>query len=114
MNWRVIGCGTLAVAVFVAVGVAAIWRADAPAECPDQLPYEPATYHLLGSPASTPALPGVSEPLERTGTVSFGLARWDVWVESGREPVASGERLPDRIVLDCGDDTFQAYERGTE
>ncbi|CAN5257867.1 hypothetical protein BH23CHL9_BH23CHL9_14020 [soil metagenome] len=114
MNWRVLGCGTPAAAVFVGVALWSVLRADAPAECPAQLPYEPAAYRQVGSATEEPILPGVADRLERTGTVSFGLARWDVWVEPGRGPVASGESLPERIVLDCGDGTFHAYERGTE
>ena len=114
MNWRVFGCGTLAAAVFIVVGLLSVWRADAPAECPDRLPYEPAAYEQIGPATEEPILPGISGRLERTGTVSFGLARWDVWVEPGQGPVASGESLPERIVLDCGDGTFHAYERGTE
>ena len=49
-----------------------------------------------------------------SGYASFGLARWEVWVEPGRAPAASGDVLPQRIVLACGDGTYQAYQRGTE
>lgn len=111
MNWRALGCGTLAVAVFVAVGAFGISRAMAPAECPDRLPYQPAAYRPVGPPTSAPMLPGVDEPLERAGRTAFGLASWEVWVEPGSAPRASAEPLPARIVLDCGDGTFQAYER---
>lgn len=113
MNWRLIGCGTLAAATFVLVGIFSIWRA-APAECPSTLPYEPASYRPAGEPTDEPTLDGIDEPLERTGTASFGLASWEVWIEPGRAPTASAEVLPPRIVLDCGDGTFQAYHRGTE
>lgn len=114
MNWRALGCGTLAAAVFVGVALFGILRAGAPAECPDRLPYAPAAYAPVGSPAPEPSLEGLDEPLERAGTASFGLAQWEVYVEPGFVPASSGEPLPQRIVLACGDGTFQAYHRGTE
>lgn len=113
MNWRALGCGTLAAVVFVAIGIFGILRAGAPAECPDRLPYQPSAYEPVGSPTETPALDGIQPPLEAAGTTSFGLARWDVYVEPGFTP-ASAEPLPQRIVLGCGDGTFQAYQRGIE
>lgn len=114
MNRRAIGCGALAAGVFVLVGVLAIWRAGAPPGCPTTLPYEPAAYRPAGDVTEDPVLPGVDSPLEQSGFASFGLARWEVWVEPGRAPTASGELLPQRIVLACGDGTYQAYQRGTE
>lgn len=114
MNARVLGCGTLGAAVFVAVGIFGILRAGAPAECPALLPYRPASYEPVDGATSVPTLEGVEGPLEAAGSTSFGLARWDVYVERGFAPTASGDPLPQRIVLGCGDGTFQAYQRGTE
>ncbi|MBA2633174.1 MAG: hypothetical protein H0U86_09290 [Chloroflexi bacterium] len=114
MNRRVLGCGTLGAIVFVGVGLFGIWRASAPAECPELLPYQPAAFEPVGSPAAAPVLEGIDRALERAGSASFGLARWEVYVEPGFAPAASGEPLPQRIVLDCGDGSFQAYHRGTE
>jgi len=115
VNWRAIGCGGLAAAVFIIVAAFAVLRAGAPAECPATLPYEPASYRPVGEPADAPRLDGIDEPLERTeGAITFGLASWRVWVEPGRAPSASGEPLPQRIVLECGDGTYQAYQRGTD
>ena len=111
MNWRALGCGTLAIAAFVAVGLFGISRTFAPAECPEGLRYDPAPYEAVGPPTEVPTLPGARDELERSGNTSFGLAGWDLWVEPGTAPVASGEPLPRAIVLDCGDGTFQAYER---
>jgi hypothetical protein len=112
MNWRAIGCGTLAAAVFVGVGVFAILRAGAPSGCPSLLPYQPAAFEPVGSPATEPRLEGVDAPLERGGSASFGLAAWPVWIEPAATPLASGAPLPERIVLECGDGTFQAFRRG--
>ena len=114
MSGRAIGCGGLAAIVFVVIGLIGVWRAGAPAECPGGLPYEPSAYEPVGSPSSSPVLEGMAEPLEPAGSTSFGLARWDVYVEPGFAPAASGESLPQRIVLECGDGSFQAYHRGTE
>jgi hypothetical protein len=114
VNRRAFGCGTLAAAVFVGIGIFGILRAGAPAECPDLLPYEPANYEPVGAATTEPALEGVTEPLEPAGSTSFGLARWEVYVEPGFAPASSAELLPQRIVLECGDGTFQAYQRGTE
>jgi hypothetical protein len=111
VNWRAIGCGTLAAAVFVLVGVFAIWRAGAPAGCPDVLPYRPSAYEPSGSPTTEPRLEGVDVDLEPAGSASFGLAAWPVWTEPADAPAASGAPLPARIVLECGDGTFQAYRR---
>lgn len=114
MNWRAFGCGTLGAAIFVGVGLIGIWRAGAPAECPDVLPYQPAAYEPVGTPAGSPTLSGIDGPLDRAGSTSFGLARWEVYVEPGVAPRASADLLPQRIVLDCGNGSFQAYHRGTE
>jgi hypothetical protein len=100
--------------VFVAVGIFGILRASAPAECPDLLPYQPANYEPVGGSTSEPMLEGIAGPLDPAGSTSFGLARWEVYVEPGFAPAASGEALPQRIVLDCGNGSFQAYQRGLE
>lgn len=111
MNWRAIGCGTLAAAVFISLALFAILRAGAPAECPDGLPYQPSSYEPVGGPTDTPTLEGADENLVHSGSASFGLATWPVWVEPERVPTGSAATLPPRIVLECGDGTFQAYQR---
>lgn len=113
MNLRLLGCGGAAAAAFILIGIVSIWLAGAPAECPGLLPYEPRTYESVGSPLTEPILEGIDGPLERAGDVSFGLATWATYVQPGMAP-ADGDPLPPRIVLDCRDGTFQAYQRGTE
>lgn len=113
MNVRAVGCGTLAAVIFVAIGAIGIWRAMPPAECPDSLPYEPAAYEPVDGRTGQPSLEGVDEPLDPIGRASFGLASWEVWVEPGEAPQAAEEPLPRRIVLGCGDGSFQAYRRGS-
>lgn len=99
-------------AAFLLIGAWGILRATAPADCPDTLPYQPASYLPVGSTLDSPRLDGVDGELERAGRVGFGLASWEVWVEPGLVPAASAEPLPQRIVLECGDG-FRAYQRGT-
>ena len=112
MNWRAIGCGTVVVFAFLLIGAWGVFRATGPADCPASLPYEPAAYEPVGAPADEPTLEGVEEALVPAGSVSFGLASWPVWVEPGLVPAASGEPLPQRIVLECGEG-FQPFHRGT-
>lgn len=114
MNWRAIGCGSLAAAAFVLLGVVAIFRAGAPGECPGLLPYEAGTYEPVGTPMSEPRMDGVAEPLEATGEVRFGAAAWMVHLQPGTEPRSSAEPLPRRIVLDCQDGTYRTFQRGDE
>jgi hypothetical protein len=111
VNRRALGCGTLAAAVFISLALFAILRAGAPAECPDGLPYQPASYEPVGDPTGTPTLEGVDAELVNSGRASFGLASWPVWVEPERVPTGSATTLPPRIVLECGNGTFQAYQR---
>ncbi|MDQ2673383.1 MAG: hypothetical protein M3Y40_01885 [Chloroflexota bacterium] len=113
MNMRVFGCIGLAAAAFVIVAAFAVYRAGAPAECPTSLPYEPASFNPVGEITDEPHLEGVTDPLVESGGITFGLATWRVWIEPDRAPIPTGEPLPQRIVLECGDGTFQAYQRGT-
>lgn len=114
MNWRALGCGVVAAGAFILIGLVSIWRAGAPAECPGLLPYTAGTYESMGTPVAEPLLDGVEVPLERAAELSFGLASWTVYVQPGTAPTASDDPLPPRIVLDCRDGTFQAYQRGTQ
>jgi hypothetical protein len=114
MTPRVLGCGLLAAAGFVLIAAFAIWRAGAPAECPGLLPYDPAAYEPMGTPMAEPVLEGVAELERAPNPVSFGLASWTVYLPPGTAPTASGVPLPPRIVLDCRDGTFQAFQRETQ
>ena len=111
MNWRALGCLLLAVAVFVLVGIFGIWRAVAPAGCPPELPTEAGVWRPVGPTSSEPRLPGAGEDLEPAGEIGFGLATWELWVPPGTAPSASGDPLPERLVLMCDPNEYQAYER---
>jgi len=112
MNRRAVGCGALALTAFLLIGAWGVWRATGPAACPASLPYEPAAYEPIGDQTAEPVLAGVDEDLVESGSISFGLAAWTVWVEPGQAPTASGQALPPRIVLECGGG-FQPYQRAT-
>ena len=112
MSWRAIGCGTLAAAVFVLVGLFAIWRAGPPPGCPAGLEYTDGAYEPVGSAAETARLEGVDASLEPGFRTSVGFSAYTVWVRPADVPTASAAPLPDDIVLECGDGTFQAYRRG--
>ena len=111
MNWRAIGCGLLAAAVFVLIGLFGIWRALAPAGCPPELPTEAGVWQPIGETTADPSLPGGGESLEPAGEIGFGLATWELWLPAGTAPSASGDPLPERLVLMCDGDMYQAYER---
>ena len=98
--------------VFVLVGLFGIWRAVAPAQdCPPEFQTPSGTWRPIGEATSEPRIPGSDGELEAAGELGFGLATWQLWVVPGTAPGASGEPLPDRLVLGCGDHVFQAYER---
>jgi hypothetical protein len=107
-----IGCGGLAVAVFVLVGLFGIWRAVSPAEdCPPEFQTPAGIWRPDGAASAEPRLPGSEDTLEPAGQLGFGLATWELWLAPGTAPGASADPLPDRLVLGC-DDAFQAYRRG--
>jgi hypothetical protein len=113
VSWRAIGCGTLAAGVFVLVGLIAIWRAGPPPGCPATLEFTDAAYEPAGSPGDAPDLEGVDASLEPGFRTTVGFNSWTVWVDPAEVPTASSAPLPDLMVLECGDGTFQAYRRGS-
>ena len=113
MNVRALGCAGLAAVVFVVVGLFGIWRAVAPGQdCPPEFQTPDGIWRPVGEATTAAAVPGSDEALEAAGEVGFGLATWELWVVPGTAPAASGDPLPDRLVLACGNESFQAYERG--
>jgi hypothetical protein len=112
VNWRAVGCGTVAAAVFILVGLFAIMRAEPPPGCPNQLMFEDVgAYEPVGSPADTPQLEGASASPVPGFQTRAGLSTFTVWVDPADAPAASSDPLPERIALECGDGTFQAYRR---
>ena len=113
VNWRAVGCGGLAALLFVLAGLFGLSRALAPAACPPAFQLPSGRFDSVGEPASSPRLPGSDESLEPAGEVRLGFG-WELWVRPGTAPSASGDPLPDEIVLGCGDGSFQAYARSDE
>lgn len=109
MNWRALGCGGLAAAAFVLLGVVGIWRALGPTACPDGFEVPSGAYVATGDRTSEPRVDGQDGELVTAGELGVGFARWPLWVEPGVAPSASGDPLPDQLVLACPDGMFQAY-----
>lgn len=107
MNWRIVGCGLLAVTAFVGIGLAGLWLVTAPAGCPEGLQWADRTYVADSSPAPEPSL-AEGAPVW-IGTTFIGMTTRDVYGPPGSEPTASAAIRPDAIVLDCADGSFQAY-----
>ena len=61
--------------------------------------------------ATRRSLEGVSASLTPGFQTRAGLSTFTVWVDPADAPAASSDPLPDRIALECGDGTFQAYRR---
>ena len=109
MNWRAIGCGTLAIAVFVAVGLYGMSKAfDRADGCPARLQWDARAYLPDGSPAPEPSFADGS-PVE-FGSTFIGLTTRKVWGPPGSSPSSAPEDLPDRIFLDCDNGSVQAYQ----
>lgn len=109
MSWRLLGCGLLAAAVFVGLGVWALSLAMGRVGCPTTLYWGDETYVASGEPTATPEV-GEGEPV-RLGVTFVGVLTREVYGPEGSSPSAAGER-PEQLALDCGDQTFQTYVPG--
>ncbi len=109
MNWRAIGCGLLAAAVFVAIGLygmsLAFSRLDG---CPSLLRWGDRTYLPQGAVSSSPSF-AQGSPVE-IGSTFMGLTTRRVWGPPGSSPSPLAADRPDSIILDCDNGTFQAYD----
>jgi hypothetical protein len=109
VNWRVIGCGTLAVVVFVAVGLLGMSMAFSRLDgCPQRLQWGDRGYLPAGSPAAEPSF-AEGSPAE-IGSTFIGLTTRRVWGPPGSAPSQSAADRPTRIFLDCDNGRVQAYE----
>ena len=102
MNWRAIGCGGLAIVVFLAVALWGMSKAfDRLEGCPDRLQWGAQAYLPAGSPVPEPSfVEGL--PVE-IGSTFIGLTTRKVWGPPGTEANPSAGDLPARIYLDCDD-----------
>lgn len=117
MNWRAIGCGLAAAAVFVGLGLWAMSLAfERSAGCTPLLVWQGAAYRAVGDPLATLRLPSGETP-EEVGVATVGLTTRTVYGPpgSGRSPrpAPTGSADPaeqwTELALDCADGTFQGY-----
>lgn len=114
MNWRAIGCGLLAAAVFVGIGLLGMSMAFSRLEgCPERLRWGAEAYLPVGATTERPAFTDGGEPVE-IGSTFIGLTTRRVWGPPGSVPISSlgpgmAFEQPQRIVLDCDDGSFQEY-----
>ena len=110
MNWRAIGCGGLAIIVFLGIGLLGMSMAFSHLDgCPDRLQWGDRAYLPAGSPAPEPSFVGGS-PVE-IGSTFIGLTTRRVWGPPGSSPSEAAADRPDRIILDCANGSVQAYVR---
>jgi len=102
VNWRALGCGTLAIVVILAVGLWGMSKAfDRLEGCPDRLQWGDRVYLPAGSPQPRPSF-AEGSPVE-IGATFIGLTTRQVWGPPGSEPSSSAADRPSRIFLDCDD-----------
>lgn len=108
MNWRAIGCGGLAIVVFVGIGLFGMSLAFSRLEgCPSRLQWGDRAYLPAGTPAAEPSF--AEGPAVAIGSTFIGLTTRRVWGPPGSTPLEAASHRPDRIVIDCADGSVQAY-----
>lgn len=108
MNWRAIGCGGLAIVLFLGVSLWGMSRAfDRPGGCPHRLQWGASIYLPAGSPAADPSF-AEGSPVE-IGSTFTGLTTRQVWGPPGSATSPSASDHPGRIFLDCDDGSVQLF-----
>jgi hypothetical protein len=108
VNWRAIGCGTLAIVVFLAIGLWGMSKAfDRLDGCPDRLQWGDRTYLPEGPTTAQPSF-AEGAPV-KIGSTFIGLTTRQVWGPPGSAPSTSAADRPRHVILDCGDSTVQGY-----
>jgi hypothetical protein len=109
MNWRAAGCLVVGAVTFVAVGLIGMSLAFPGVDgCPSTLQWEDRSYLPDGGVSSSPDIGTPGSPSE-IGSTFIGLTTRRVFGPPGSSPSTRAEDRPDRIVLECGDGTYQAY-----
>jgi hypothetical protein len=108
MNWRAIGCGVVAAAVFVALGLYGLSLAFRDAQgCPATLQWGDRGYEAVGSPLPSPDLgPGDAVQI---GSTFMGPTTRQVFGPPGSSPSTDAADRPATIALDCADGSYQVY-----
>jgi hypothetical protein len=113
VNRRALGCAAIGIVVFVGIGLFGMSLAFNRLEgCPDRLQYFESGYLPVGTPAPSPGFPE-GEPAE-IGSTFIGLTTRTVWGPPGSKPSRQREDLPDTLILDCADGSYQTYRLGTD
>jgi hypothetical protein len=108
VNWRAIGCGTLAIAVFLAIGLWGMSKAfDRLDGCPNRLQWGDRAYLPAALPRAEPSF-AEGSPVE-IGSTFIGLTTRQVWGPPGSSPSESAADRPGRIYLDCDDGTVLLF-----
>jgi hypothetical protein len=108
VNWRAIGCGTLAIAVLLAIGLWGMSKAfDRLEGCPNRLQWGDRAYLPAASPRPEPSF-AEGSPVE-IGSTFIGLTTRQVWGPPGSAPSESAAARPDRIYLECDDGTVLLF-----
>ena len=108
MNWRAIGCGTLAIGVFLAIGLWGMSKAfDRLEGCPNRLQWGDRVYLSAASPRAEPSF-AEGSPVE-IGSTFIGLTTRQVWGPPDSAPSESAADRPNRIYLDCDDGTVLLF-----
>ena len=100
MNRRSIGCGVLAIVVFLGIGFLGLSMATTRAGCPKRLQWEAQGYELVGTPAPSPFAGSKS-----IGSTFIGLTTRRAFA------APSGDAKPTQLALECGDGTYQTYRQ---
>jgi hypothetical protein len=109
VNWRAVGCGTLAIVAFLAIGLFGMSLAFSQLEgCPDRLQWGDRAYLPAGVPVAEPSF-AEGSPVE-IGSTFIGLTTRRAWGPPGSTPSQAAADRPNRIFLDCDDGSVQAYE----
>lgn len=107
MNWRALGCGVVAAAVFVGIGLLGLSLAFRDAQgCPPELQWADRAYLASGTPAPSPDLGGDAVPI---GSTFMGPTTRAVFGPPGSSPSTDAADRPDLIALDCADGSYQTY-----
>jgi hypothetical protein len=108
VNWRAIGCGTIAALVFVGLGIIGLNLASGRVGCPDRIQWRELSYLPSGTPAPTPAFGVAGQPV-KLGSSFIGLTTRDIYGPPGSRPSTQAADRPSSIAMDCADGTFLTY-----
>jgi len=109
VNWRALGCGVIAAAIFVGIGLLGMSLAFSRYDgCPALLQWGDRSYEPAGPTRAAPSFDQTGDPVQ-LGSTFLGLGTRAVFGPAGSRPAAKGADRPKQIALDCGDGTFQTY-----